>query len=396
MGSGTQLDPWTMAEAMNSPLINPGDTVVLLEGTYSGDVTCNLAGNSSYPVTIQAETGKRVTIIGTFTFSGNYVHLKGVEVGWTGADRATIPQAADRVKIAGTGNKVINCVIHDGDAGVSGGNASADCEIYGNLIFYNGDGESNLGHGMYVNHNPTNSRFYIRNNFVFNNSGLGIQIYGSQSINNFTVENNTAFENGEIVGTPQRNILVGGTNGAINPIVRYNRVWHSTNQEGLGVGYGTGNTVTGADVENNFCVGTFRLVGAVSPTVLNNIVYGSAEQFNTASYPTNTWDTYANRVDAVFLEANTYDANRAHLTIFNATEANAVDVDVSAVFGASGTVKAYNVQDYFTDIQTLTISSGVITVNMQATNRSVATPVGWTAPAKVFPQFGSFVLVKTA
>jgi hypothetical protein len=42
----------------------------------------------------------------------------------------------------------------------------------------------------------------------------------------------------------------------------------------------------------------------------------------------------------------------------------------------------------------LTITAGVITVNMQAANRSVATPVGWTAPAKVFPQFGSFVLVK--
>jgi hypothetical protein len=64
------------------------------------------------------------------------------------------------------------------------------------------------------------------------------------------------------------------------------------------------------------------------------------------------------------------------------------------LFGASGTVKAYNVQDYFTDIQTLTITAGVITVNMQAANRTVATPVLWTAPAKTFPQFGAFILVK--
>jgi alkylation response protein AidB-like acyl-CoA dehydrogenase len=82
------------------------------------------------------------------------------------------------------------------------------------------------------------------------------------------------------------------------------------------------------------------------------------------------------------------------LTVYNQAQANTVNVDVSSVFGASGTVKAYNAQDYFSDVQTLTITAGVITVNMQAANRTVATPDGWVAPAKTFPDFGAFVLIK--
>jgi len=53
-----------------------------------------------------------------------------------------------------------------------------------------------------------------------------------------------------------------------------------------------------------------------------------------------------------------------------------------------------NVQDYWNDTQTLDITAGHITVNMQAVNRTVETPVGWTAPATTFPQFGAFVLEK--
>jgi hypothetical protein len=95
------------------------------------------------------------------------------------------------------------------------------------------------------------------------------------------------------------------------------------------------------------------------------------------------------------LRGNEHDTNRANLVIYNQAEADTIDVDVSAIFGQSGTVQARNVQDYFVDIQTLTITAGVITVNMQAANRTVATPVQWTAPATTFPLFGCLVLTKT-
>jgi hypothetical protein len=58
-------------------------------------------------------------------------------------------------------------------------------------------------------------------------------------------------------------------------------------------------------------------------------------------------------------------------------------------------VQARNVQDYFSDIQMVTVTVGKITVNMQAVNRTVATPVGWAAPATTFPKFGAFVLERT-
>jgi hypothetical protein len=47
------------------------------------------------------------------------------------------------------------------------------------------------------------------------------------------------------------------------------------------------------------------------------------------------------------------------------------------------------------DVQELTVAGdGTITVDMQAANRSVATPIAWDAPATTFPEFGCFVLQK--
>ncbi|HEU4340992.1 MAG TPA: hypothetical protein VFU31_05425, partial [Candidatus Binatia bacterium] len=97
---------------------------------------------------------------------------------------------------------------------------------------------------------------------------------------------------------------------------------------------------------------------------------------------------------AAYLRANAYDATRANLTIFNGSQANTIEVDVSSIYPNGTQVQAINVQDYFNDIQNLTVAAGKITVNMQAENRTIAAPQGWTAPATVFPSFGCFVLVK--
>ena len=107
----------------------------------------------------------------------------------------------------------------------------------------------------------------------------------------------------------------------------------------------------------------------------------------------NNWTTVGN---TYFLRANTYDANRANLTIYNQDAVNTVTADVSSIYSNGDTINARNVQDYFVDIQTLTVAGGNITVNMQAANRTVATPVQWTAPASTFPTFGCFVLEKVS
>jgi len=81
------------------------------------------------------------------------------------------------------------------------------------------------------------------------------------------------------------------------------------------------------------------------------------------------------------------------LTIYNEAQADNIQVDVSALT-TSGIVNAHNVQDYFNDIQSLEVTDGQIIINMQAVNRTVAKPVGWTAPATTFPSFGCLRLEK--
>lgn len=132
-------------------------------------------------------------------------------------------------------------------------------------------------------------------------------------------------------------------------------------------------------------------------TLADNNLWGNLNEFVQGDYPTNTYGTFANTPDAVYLFGNVYDINRAQLAIINKQAlADNVAVDVSSLFNDGDTITARNVQDYWGDTQSLVVSGGNITVNMQAVNRTVATPQGWTPPASTFPTFGCFVLERNA
>jgi hypothetical protein len=301
------------------------------------------------------------------------------------------------VDCLGNYNIVANCIIHDHDQGLTTSATKTGHVYYGNLFYFNG-WNATLGHGMYPQNNAGNAKT-IKRNFVFDNFGYGIHAWGSNGdVSNFTIDGNTCFENGSPRSTKNRNILNGNQVGFTSPIVMNNRTYYIAGQTGDGnsqVGYGTGNPALDVSVYDNYFVNDGNALAFIDETLTRfdgNTIIGT---LTGADIGTNTQiASYPVSGTATYLTDNEYDANRAQLTIYNWALANTIDVDVSSFFGASGTVKAYNVQDYFVDIQTLTITAGVITVNMQAANRTVATPVGWTAPAKTFPQFGAFVLVK--
>jgi len=266
--------------------------------------------------------------------------------------------------------KYINDIFHDLPS-LGLWTPATGAEMNGCLMYHNGWSapDRGHGHGIYIQ-NDTPAKL-IKDCIIFNNFGWGIHAYTEGGkIDNLIFDGCVCFGAGSLYGATYNNILVGGLQIAHNITVK-NCMTYGAGGVNIGYSAGADNVV----LENNYFPGGITKVNCTNLIESGNY-YGAAIG------------------NQIFLRANDYDPNRANLTIYNQAEENTIDVDVSAVFGQTGTIKAHNVQDYFVDIQTLTITAGIITVDMQAANRTVATPVGWTAPVTTFPQFGAFVLEK--
>ena len=298
------------------------------------------------------------------------------------------------INVVGSGNKVINCFLRNFPQGlISGHGNGLDLIVHGCLFYYNGWNSSN-GHGLY----PQNSAITYKTmtkNIVFNNGGYGFHLYGSTGgVDNFWLEGNTAFDNGTIgYGSPLYNYHIGGTLPSTGHVLKRNYGYGASTR----VGYGSGNVVSNVSIQDNVFdeLSSMALTTCVPIAFDGNKLYGPTSGFDVLDWLNNVYGALGALPDAYYLEANEYNENRANLTIFNQQEeASTINVNVGSIFGQTGTVEVHNVQDYFVDIQTLTITAGVIVVNMQAVNRTVETPVGWEAPATTFPQFGCFVIEK--
>src|SRR5207244_11111887 len=121
---------------------------------------------------------------------------------------------------AGTANRLINLVIHDGpNTGVASFTplytSASQTTIYGCLIYNNGT-HFNLDHGLYLQNDVATGTVTVTDNIVFNNEPFGLHIYSrpaDASLNGFDIEGNVLFGNGSISTPVNRNneILIGGT-----------------------------------------------------------------------------------------------------------------------------------------------------------------------------------------
>lgn len=368
--------PGTFAQALQSPTIRAGDVLLLHGGTYSGSFTNTLAGIEDQVITIRSYPGEHAVIDGVITVNGSYVVFQDLEIiysGWVtrqSAEAGSSPSDIPTEKTLTVGaerGKFINCIIHD-VSGPSWFSNALGGEFYGCVIYHVGwnGTDRGHGHGLYVQ-NDTPEKI-IKDCIIFDNFGWGIHAYTQGgTINNIVLEGNTCFRAGSLADEIHNPILYGGSEVANNPILRANMTYVGKSN----LGYLDG--CTNAIIEDNYMPDGLAKINVEITSETGNY-YGPA---------------VGNRV---FLRVNDYDPKRAHLIIYNEAQAGTIEVDVSRIYKDGDKVQARNVQDYFTDIQTLTVTAGKITVNMQAVNRTVATPIGWTAPATTFPQFGCFVL----
>ncbi len=182
-GNGTLASPFALQTALSSSLIQPGDTIWLLGGTYSGNFTASLNGTASAPIIVRNYMGQRATLDGTgcgalvLSANGTYTWFWGLEVlDSVGPRLSTGPGVCKAFGIGvygGPGNKFINCIVHDTSEGFSAYNASPDSEYYGNVVYYNGyiGSDRNYGHGFYIQ-NDTGTKL-IQDNITGDNGFEG-------------------------------------------------------------------------------------------------------------------------------------------------------------------------------------------------------------------------------
>jgi len=374
---GTIDDPLALDFALGM-VLPPGSKIIMLPGVYDGYFqTWQSSSSESEPLLLKANGNK---INGTLGILGSNMYVYDLIINddsfceriseEEGSAPTDIPSHIG-LRLDGINTHAQDCIISN----ATGGGISPDestAVFDGCIIYYTGWDAPDRphGHGIYAQKNVI-----IRNCIIFSNFSYGVHIYGEgdQSIDNVLVENTVSFCNGSIAGSThaKSNLLTGKPSGVFaNPQWKNNCTYHlPTRTIENQFGYGS-STFTDGVMTGNYMPDGVTITGG-TPTNSGNV---------TAPEETNFIKVYEVR-------------GRAHVAIYNWELFESVVVDVSSVFGVGETVNAHNVQDYFVDIQELTVAGdGTITVNMQAANRTVATPQGWTAPATTFPTFGCFVL----
>lgn len=418
-GSGTACSagvPCSLAYGLSSPspANGPGKTLFLLNGTYTGAFTSELAGNASVQVIIRNYPGGQATIDSAGSSSnpllvkGSYATFWGFEVKNSSATRPHTDFARPNgIQIAQDvshpGLKFINLIIHDTGSGIGFWTQASDSEVYGCLIYYNGG--TQLDHGIYTQN--TTGYKKITDNTILNNYGHGFHAYGSTGafFNNYDVQGNTLYNNGLLSsGTPQRNFLMGGDNASQNAIIKSNYLYYTQAQSpngGFRLGYGGG--CTNAVVQNNYFSNWIEFAGGCVPaSFTGNTVYGLVNGISPASFPSNT---YVNppppippnqpTVTQVFVRPNLYEPGRGKVTIYNWQNTATVNVDLSSILTVGSTYEIRNAGNYFgAAVGTGTYSGAAVA--FPTTALSMATPVGYSAPAASGPQFNSYIVLTTS
>jgi hypothetical protein len=413
--AGTREQPLDLKTALSAKgPAKPCDTVWLLAGTYRGTFTSDIHGSEGSPIVVRQYPGERATIDSApshdpaLTLNGNHVWFWGFEVTNSSLQRTSAQPAGwpvdlprgTGVAVSGTYIKLINLAIHDLARGVEvSANATAP-ELYGNLIYSNGwDGPQTSG-GNAIETSNRGARQVIADNIIFNQYSHGILALGSDAMNvdNLTIDGNTVFNNG-LPGRSgfARDILVGGTRPAANPIVRDNSTYGGAQTY---IGYGNG--CENATITGNYFVGSPPLVllkEKCTGTVTQNTLFGQYGFENLPQlYPQNTYQSSRPSGVVIRQRRNAYEPGRAVITIYNWDKKPSVTVDLAQSGLASGDVyEIRDAQDFFgSPIVSGTLGSNT-SVELRMSDLRVVPPLGRPGSlAHTAPEFGVFVVQRRA
>lgn len=377
---GTFADPLTFSQALNSADIQPGHTIWLKGGIYSGDVTATLNGTAESPILIKPYPGHRPIIDYSLGLNSTYLLFDGIEFACDrfttrlsaveGSNPTDLPTPQLNINLS---NSFRHCIFHDILLIGSWENA-VGAEFYGNLIYNWGWQGPDRAHGPghYIQNGDTTK--LLKHNIWCNSFWNPIQARTDTGrIDNLSIIENVFINAGSLrlVQGPAPCIWYNDGDVAQNPVVQGNLEY------GCAYAYlwPTSGVENGTLVDNYFPNGITKATEGI--TVDSGNFAGPVPESG----------------QKVVLRPDVYDTDRAILSIYNWDLADSVVVDVSAIFSAGDVLKAYSAQDYFGDAALWVVTGdGTVTVDMLASAHSVAAPVGWTAGPNTFPVFGAFVL----
>jgi hypothetical protein len=404
-GSGTSNDPWDLQTALDQPAsVRPGDTIWLRGGTYSGSFTSRLNGTASASITVRQAPGERATLDGagssnpTLVVAGSYSTFWGFEVTNTDTNRPRVDfSRPNGVIIAQDGPhpriQFINLIVHDAGSGFGFWAEGSDSEIYGCLIYYNGNTE--LDHGIYAQ-NQTGAK-KITDNLVFHNYGHGLHAYGSGSahLDGFDVEGNILYNNGLLSTSSrgQRNLLIGGGSVAHNLTVKDNSLYFKAGGPltAFNLGYSAG--CTNAVVADNYNAGNSAFVNCVPVSMTGNAFYGSVSGLTQSLFPANIYSGLPSGARGA-IRPNRYETGRAYIAVYNWDLLDSVFVDLSGVVPMGAEYEIRHPTAFFgPPLVGGVYSGGTVALPMRA---AASPPVGFSAPASAGPEFGAFVVISTS
>jgi hypothetical protein len=459
--TGKLDDPFDLESALAGKNgISPGDILWLRGGKYVGAFTVRLSGTDGEPIHVRQYPGERALIekdfakrdTATLAVRGDHIWFWDFEVATSYSDRSRNdpegemnPWRGSGINVWGAKTKYINLIVRDNGHGFGLWNEDGGTEIYGCVIFNNGNNKKE--HGVY-GHNRTGSHL-IEGNVIFNNAGYGLHLYANSkksNVSGFAVVNNAVFTNGALTETDQvaDQILIGGVEGvpADRVIVRSNYVFNfpdapTSKNRGIRLGYedrSNGNAL----IEDNYIVSKVPLrilwwnevhvrgntIDSTSRSVEIESPNGAKATFTGNKYHTggrsgpafeidgsrigwSEWNRHAGMVQgdeviergssAVFTVPNKYQTGRGTVTIFNHDAVDRVVIGPPTFLQKGDGYEVYDAQNLFAPA----IASGVFDgkpIDVQFTRAEPAQPVGDVErmPVHTAPRFAVYIIVRTS
>lgn len=325
-------------------------------------------------------------------------------------------------------SKVINTVVHETGQGISFWSPAVDSEIYGNILYNNGEEAPDRGHGHGIYSQNTTGRKFVEENITFGNFGtFGLQVYGSANANlrGYTIRGNINFLNQYMVGgnAPADDIILDSNllfgvpyrmgygnpdngsvtltnNYSVSPIpveiMSWQRVSMSGNRFYQTDSYTGANVVitlppAGTSVLPQYQINNNRYIFARSfmdrPFSIFNpskTTYSFTQWQGLGFDKNSTWigatSTSQNLMKPtgvdIFYRPNKYERGRAHIAIYNYDKVPAVNIDLSKTGLAPGQrFEIRNGQNFKAPpIFAGTYSSPTVSVNVS--NLRIAQPTG--------------------
>jgi len=394
--TGTQEDPLDLQTALlNNNIVQDGDTLWLMEGTYKGTFTSELRGSENQPIKVKPYPGKHVTIDTTnatsgagLLINGTWTEYYGIEVTSYDGNRVSYVDNSSNpsditlnagVSIIGSTNKVINFVSHDNVSGIDAwskrrdGFTGIDTETYGSIIYNNGwsaqpsDGSYGRGHGHAIYTQNHDGIKKITNNVIFYGFGTGIHAYQTgkvvqdgvlRGIENFDIQDNTWFLTGASdirKGMKKYDCLVGGYQPVKNLTLKNNQGYSDIGRTMLGYASnykGVPFYNENALLDHNYLVQNLKLqnnwndgtIGIKNTSIFHGIT-GNQDFLNDLGG--NTYSAEPTSGKKIFYIKNSYDPRRGRITIFNFDRDARVAVDLSRLMKVGSSYRVHSVFDLY-------------------------------------------------